>query len=79
MPLVEQELPTLPWNLSSPPGFSGTHVTRSFVLYICFVDRYLSFCTFSLAIVLSVLLRYMDSDYPFDIFKLYLGSGGSMS
>jgi hypothetical protein len=27
---------------------------------------------FLLAIVLSVLLRYTDSDYPFDIFKLFL-------
>ena len=29
------------------PGFSGVRVTRSFVLCICFVDRCLSFCTFS--------------------------------
>ena len=37
-----------------------------------FVDRCMSFCTFSfLAIVLSV-LRFMDSDYPFSIFKLFL-------
>jgi hypothetical protein len=27
---------------------------------------------FLLAIVLSVLLRYTDSDYPFGIFKLFL-------
>jgi hypothetical protein len=45
--LVEQELPTLPDHLSSPPIFSGIRVTRSLVLYICFVDRCLSFCTFS--------------------------------
>jgi len=32
----------------------------------------LSFCTFSLAIVLSVLLQYTDSDYHFGIFKLFL-------
>jgi hypothetical protein len=31
------------------------YVTRSLVLCVCFVDRCLSFCTFSLAIVLSVL------------------------
>jgi len=30
------------------------------------------FVLFLLAIVLSVLLRYSDSDYPFDIFKLFL-------
>jgi hypothetical protein len=44
---VEQELPTLPEHLSSPPVFSGIHVTRSLVLYVCFVDRCLFFCTFS--------------------------------
>ena len=47
MSLVEQELPTLPEHMSSPPGFSGVRVTRSLVLYVCFVDRCLSFCTFS--------------------------------
>jgi len=47
VPLVEQELPTLPEHLSSPPVFSGVRVTRSLVLYVCFVDRCLSFCAFS--------------------------------
>jgi hypothetical protein len=28
------------------PGFSGVRVTRSLVLYVCFVDRCLSFCAF---------------------------------
>ena len=68
--LVEQELLTLPENLSSPPVFSGVCVTRSLVLCVCIVDR--SFVLFILAIVLSVLLRFTDSDYPFDIFKLFL-------
>jgi len=45
--LVEQELLTFPEHLSSPPVFSGVFVTRSLVLYVCFVDRCLSFCTFS--------------------------------
>jgi len=45
--LVEQELLTLPEHLSSAPVFSGVRVTRSLVLYVCFVDRCLSFCTFS--------------------------------
>ena len=45
--LVEQELLNLPEHLSSPPVFRGVRVTRSFVLYGCFVDRCLSFCTFS--------------------------------
>ena len=54
------------------PSFSGVRVTRSLVFYACFVEPCLSFCTFLLAIVLSVLLRYTDSDYPFGIFKLLL-------
>jgi hypothetical protein len=36
-----------PEHLSSPPSFSRVRVTRSLVLYVCFVDRCLSFCTFS--------------------------------
>ena len=47
VPLVEQELLTPPEHPSSPPVFSGVRVTRSLVLYACFVDRCLSFCTFS--------------------------------
>ena len=31
----------------TPPVFSWIRVTRSLVLYVCFVDRCLSFCTFS--------------------------------
>ena len=45
--LVEQELLTLPEHTSSPPVFSGVRVTRSLVLCVCFVDRWLSFCLFS--------------------------------
>ena len=41
--LVEQDLLTLPVHLSSPPVFSGVRVTRSLVLYVCFVDRCLYF------------------------------------
>jgi hypothetical protein len=70
--LVDQELLTLPEHMSSPPFFSGVRVTRSLALCVCFVDRCFPFCTFRLAIVMSVLLRYTDSDYPFDIFKLFL-------
>ena len=47
VPLVEQELPTLPEHPSSLPVFSWVRVTRSLVLCVCFVDRCLSFCTFS--------------------------------
>ena len=47
MPREEQELLTLLEHLSSPPVFIEVCVTRSLVLYVCFVDRCLSFCTFS--------------------------------
>ena len=61
MTLVEQELLTLPEHLSSP-FFSGIRVIRSLVLWVCFVARCLSFCTFLLAIVLLAIdLRIMTS------------------
>jgi hypothetical protein len=34
---------TFPEHLSSPPVFSGIRVTRSLALYVCFVERCLSF------------------------------------
>jgi hypothetical protein len=45
--LMEQELPTLPEHLSSSPDFSRVRITRSLVVYVCFVYRCLFFCTFS--------------------------------
>jgi hypothetical protein len=67
--LVEQALLILLGHMSSPPVFSGDRVTRSLVLHVCFVDRCLSLCPFSFTIVLSVLLRCADSDYPCGNFK----------
>jgi hypothetical protein len=52
-----------------PPVLSGVRVTRSLVLYVCFVNR---FVLFLLAIMLSVLLRFTDSDHPFGIFIPFL-------
>ena len=46
VPLVEQELLTLPEHLSSTPALSCVRVARSLVLYIYFVDHCLSICTF---------------------------------
>ena len=65
--LLKQKLHTLPEHMTSSSVFSG--VTRSLVLYVCFVDRCLSFCTFSFGH--CVLLRFTDSDYSFGIFKLF--------
>ena len=41
---------TLPEHLSSSRFCCGVHVTRSFVLCVCFVDRCLSLCPFSFGI-----------------------------
>ena len=43
VPLVEHKLLTLPFHLWSPRVFSGVRVTRSLVLWVCFVDRCLFF------------------------------------
>jgi hypothetical protein len=50
--------------------FSVVRVAPSLVLCVCFVDRF--FDLVHLAIVLSVLLQFTDSVYPFGIFKLFL-------
>jgi hypothetical protein len=49
VPLVEQELFALPEHLSSSPVYSRVSATRSVVLCVCFVDRCLFFCPFSLS------------------------------
>ena len=46
VPLVEQELLALPQHLSSLRFLIEVCVTRSLVLYVCFVDCCLSFCIF---------------------------------
>jgi hypothetical protein len=63
---VEQELPTLPEHLSLHPVFSGVRVTRYSVLYVCFVDRCLSFCTLSFGHCVVCSSSIYDSDYPFE-------------
>ena len=62
---------------------NGGRVTQYLVFCACFVYHCFSFCAFFfwplcclffclLAIVLSVLLRYAYSDYPFGIFKVVI-------
>jgi hypothetical protein len=61
VPLVEQEIPTLPEHPSTPLVFSGVRVTRSLVLCVCFVDLCLSFCPFSFGhcvVCLSTIYRF---------------------
>ena len=71
VPLVELELLTLSVHLSSPPVLSGVSVTRSSVLFVCFVVRCLSFCPFSFGHCVVSFSSIYDSDYHF-IFRLFL-------
>ena len=61
--------------MSSPPVFNGVRVTRSLVLYVCFIDRCLSFCSFSFGHCVVCSSSIHDYDYPFGIFKLFLSIG----
>ena len=61
---------TLPKNLKSPPVFHGVRVARSLVFCVLFCRSL--FVLILLAIVLSVLLRFENSDYPFGVFKIFL-------
>jgi hypothetical protein len=74
VPLVEQELLTLPEHLSSSSVFSGGRVTRSLVLYACFVDRCLSFCTFvcSSSIYEFWLPLLVSSNSSYIVVKLFI-------
>ena len=56
------------------PGFQWglCYSIFSFICVLCRSLFVLLYFFFLLAIVLSVLLRYTDSDYPFGIFKLFL-------
>ena len=65
VPLVEQELLTLPEYLSSLQLFCGFRVACSFVFWIVFCRSLF----FLLAIVFSVLLPIVASDDSFGIFK----------
>jgi hypothetical protein len=61
--LVEQELVTFPQHLGSPQVFIRMRVARSLVFCVVFCRSLFVLCPFSFVIVLSVLLRFTDSDY----------------
>jgi hypothetical protein len=61
---------TFPEHLNSLPIFSGVRVTRFLIL--CLVLCRSLFVLFLLAILLSVFLRFTDSDYPCGIFTLLI-------
>ena len=70
MPLIEQELLTLSEHMSSPPVLVGFVLLDLMCYVYVLVIVVCPFVLFLLAIVLSVVLRYTDSDYTFDIFNL---------
>jgi len=76
VPVVEQELSTLPEHPNLPLVLIGVRVTRSLILYVLFCRSLIvsPFVLFLLTIMLSVLLRFTDSDFPIDIFKLFLAT-----
>ena len=70
VPLVEQGLITISEHLCSSPVYGGL---LDLWFYVCVLWIVVCpFVPFLLAIVLSVLLRYADSDYHFGIVKLFL-------
>jgi hypothetical protein len=69
VPLVEQDLLTLPEHISSPPVFTGVRVTLSLVLYVCFLDRCLFFCTFFGHVVYLNLIKIEIITCDYQIFK----------
>jgi hypothetical protein len=72
VPLVEQELLTLPEHLSSSPVFNVGSCYSIFRFMCMFCRSLFVFLPFYLlAIVLSVLFLFTASDYPFGIFKLF--------
>jgi hypothetical protein len=66
--LVRQQNNVSEWGDMSTSGLLFQWAT---CWYACFYILVCPFVLFLLAIMLSVLLRYTDSDYPFGIFKLF--------
>ena len=65
---MQQELLTPPEHLSAPTVLVKFVLLD--VLCVCFIDRCLSFCSFSFGH--CVVCRFTDFDYPFGILKLFL-------
>jgi hypothetical protein len=60
VPLVVQELITLPEHLSSPLVFSGVCVAQSLVFCVVFVDHRLSFCNHNICSCLNFVTLRQD-------------------
>jgi hypothetical protein len=64
VPLVEQGLLTLPEHLGSFLVLSGVNVTRSLVLWVCFVDRCMPVCSLFLVeyYIISMIKIYPEKE-----------------
>jgi len=70
VPLVEQELSTLPENMISIPVLDSVRVTQSLIFCVLFCrSLFVLWSDLLVAAVLSVLLRFTFSDYSFGISK----------
>ena len=73
VPLVEQELLTLPEHLISPPFLVGFVLLGFCFMCVCFVDRWLSLCSFSFChCIICPSSTYGFWLPPFGIFILFL-------
>ena len=71
---------SLPEHMSSPALISGVRVTRSLVLCLCFLDRCLSFFTFSFnhCVICSLIygfwlpLWYLQTLFDYPVWTLFL-------
>ena len=74
MPLVEQELPTRPEQLRSPPVFSGVRATRTLVFCVVFYRSLIVLlsCFFWQLCCLSFFDLRILIAYFFGAFKLFL-------
>jgi len=72
VPIVEQELLTLPEYLSLPSAVCGLRVATFLIFCVIFCCSLLIvFANFYISIVLSVVLKFKASDYPSVIFNLF--------
>ena len=66
---MEQELLILQEHLSSPPVFSGHRVTGSLALYVCFVDRRLSYCPYHFLLMVYI-IHEIAKKYILNVFMI---------
>ena len=69
VPLVEQELTTLPEHLRAPPDFRGVRIARALVCCVVFCRSLFVPVSFPFGHCVICSYSLTDSNYPFDIFN----------